>query len=147
MTNINQPITMDDDKQANPFNFQPEPGYHAANSFLNMFLDVFNKHIDMLVETRFNAMVENRRALHLMDQALETMIDQKIDRAVEQAMTEHEVNTDHWERHELEEITAHTQEGWVTKDQVQDIITEHVDEEIDRIDWDEKVKDVLREML
>jgi hypothetical protein len=39
------------------------------------------------------------------------------------------------------------QEGWVTKDQVQDIITEHVDEELDLIDWEEKVKDVLREML
>ena len=143
MTNINQPITMDDDKQSTP----PEPQHHVAHSWVNLFLEAVTKHIDMLVETKFNAMVENRRALHLMDQALETMIDQKIDRAVEQAMTEHEVNTDHWERHELEEITAHTQEGWVTKDQVQDIITEHVDEELDRIDWEEKVKDVLRDML
>lgn len=143
MTNINQPITMDDDKQSTP----PEPQHHVAHSWVNLFLEAVTKHIDMLVETKFNAMVENRRALHLMDQALETMIDQKIDRAVEQAMTEHEVNTDHWERHELEEITAHTQEGWVTMDQVQDIITEHVDEELDRIDWEEKVKDVLRDML
>jgi hypothetical protein len=30
---------------------------------------------------------------------------------------------------------------------VNDLITEHVDSELDLIDWEEKVKDVLREML
>ena len=154
MTNINQPITMDDSNQK----YMPEPGYQPANMFLNTFLEAFNKHIDMLVETKFNAMVENRRALHLMDQALETMIDQKIDRAVEQAMTEHENNNVHNDSDDIERIAAdaaretlnayaRTQEGWVTEDEVKDIITQHVDEEIDGIDWEEKVKDVIRDML
>ena len=154
MTNINQPITMDDDKQANPFNFQPEPGYHAANSFLNMFLDVFNKHIDMLVETKFNAMVENRRALTLMDEALERRINDKII----EAMAEHENDNVHNDSDDIERIAAdaardalkeyaRTQEGWVTEDEVKDIITQHVDEEIDGIDWDERVKDVIRDLL
>jgi len=149
MTNINQPITMDDDKQ---------PTHHVAHSFINLFLEAVTKHIDMLVETKFNAMVENRRALHLMDQALETMIDQKIDRAVEQAMTEHENNNVHNDSDDIERIAAdaaretlnayaRTQEGWVTEDEVKDIITQHVDEEIDGIDWEEKVKDVIRDML
>lgn len=154
MTNINQPITMDDSNQK----YMPEPGYQPANMFLNTFLEAFNKHIDMLVETKFNAMVENRRALHLMDQALETMIDQKIDRAVEQAVAEHEQNEDHLDSADIMNIAADQarvtlteyakrQEGWVTQDQVNDLITAHVDEELDLIDWEEKVKDVLREML
>ena len=42
---------------------------------------------------------------------------------------------------------AERQEGWVTKDQVNDLITEHVDEELDKLDWEERVKDVLRDML
>ena len=149
MTNINQPITMDDDKQ---------PTHHVAHSFINLFLEAVTKHIDMLVETKFNAMVENRRALTLMDQALETMIDQKIDRAVEQAMTEHENNNVHNDSDDIERIAAdaaretlnayaRTQEGWVTEDEVKDIITQHVDEEIDGIDWEDKVKDVIRDML
>jgi len=130
----------------------------VAHSFINLFLEAVTKHIDMLVETKFNAMVENRRALHLMDQALETMIDQKIDRAVEQAMTEHENNNVHNDSDDIERIAAdaaretlnayaRTQEGWVTEDEVKDIITQHVDEEIDGIDWEEKVKDVIRDML
>jgi hypothetical protein len=30
---------------------------------------------------------------------------------------------------------------------VNDLITEHVDEELDKLDWEERVKDVLRDML
>ena len=154
MTNINQPITMDDDKQSTP----PEPQHHVAHSFINLFLEAVTKHIDMLVETKFNAMVENRRTLALMDQALELMIAQRIETAVEQAITSHEDNEEHHTQETIEGIAADTaratlteyariQQGWVTEDEVKDIITQHVDEEIDGIDWEEKVKDVLREML
>lgn len=154
MTNINQPITMDDDKQPNP----PEPQHHVAHSFINLFLEAVTKHIDMLVETKFNAMVENRRALHLMDQTMYAMIDEKIETAVEVAILSHEDNVVHNDSDDVERIAAdaaretlkeyaRTQEGWVTEDEVKDIITQHVDEEIDGIDWEEKVKDVLREML
>lgn len=146
MTNINQPITMDDDKQTTP----PEPQHHVAHSWVNLFLEAVTKHIDMLVETKFNAMVENRRALHLMDQALELMIAQRIETAVEMAILSHEDNIERIAadaaRGTLKEY-ARTQEGWVTEDEVKDIITQHVDEEIDGIDWEEKVKDVLRDML
>lgn len=151
MTNNSNPmpITMDDSKQVDT---RPPSDLPALIS------SALALHINHLVETKFNAMLETRRALHLMDQALETLIDQKIDRAVEQAMTEHEVNTDHYSKDEVESISAdqaretlseyaERQEGWVTKDQVNDLITEHVDEELDRIDWEEKVKDVLRDML
>lgn len=149
-----QAITMDDSNQK----YMPEPGYQPANMFLNTFLEAFNKHIDMLVETKFQAMVENRRALYLMDQALETMIDEKIERKIDDAITSHEGRDAHFDHETIEQIAAdqaretlkeyaERQEGWVTKDQVNDLITEHVDEELDRIDWDEKVKDVLRDML
>lgn len=146
------PITMDD--KTTP----PESAHHVAHSFINVFLESVTKHIDMLVETKFNAMLDNRRTLALMDQALETMIDRKVENAVDVAITNHEDNNVHNDSDDIERIAADAardtlkeyaerQEGWVTKDQVNDLITEHVDEELDRIDWDEKVKDVLRDML
>ena len=151
--NLNDlPITMDDSTTP------PEPQHHVASSFIDVFLEAMTKHIDMLVETKFNAMVENRRALTLMDHALDIMIDEKIERKIDDAITHHEDNEEHHDLANIEQIAAdqaretlkeyaERQEGWVTKDQVQDIITEHVDEDLDRIDWDEKIKDVIRDML
>lgn len=144
------PITMDEDSN--------QPAHHVATSLINLFLESMTKHIDMLVETKFHAMVENRRALYLMDQALETMIDEKVENAVNAAITNHEDNAEHYGQADVEQMAAdtaretlkeyaRTQQGWVTEDEVKDIITTHVDEELDGIDWDERVKDVLREML
>jgi hypothetical protein len=149
--NLNDmPITMDE-PATNP-QYHPEP-LHAA-AFLAPFLDAFNKHIDMLVETRFNHLVQTRNTLALLDDSME----KKIEAMIENVILDHEISHGHWDKDEIEQIAAdqaretlseyaERQEGWVTKDQVQDIITEHVDEELDRIDWEEKVKDVLREML
>ena len=151
-TTQSMPITMDDSKPP------PASAHHVAHSFINVFLESVPKHIDMLVETKFNAMVDNRRTLALMDQALETMIDRKVENAVDVAINNHEVNNVHNDSDDVERIAsdaardtlkeyAERQKGWVTKDQVNDLITEHVDEELDRIDWEEKVKDVIRDML
>lgn len=153
------PITMED---------MPEEQRRAASnaSLLEIIVNTINTHIynevqsqmaaqvTLLVARAFNNVLEARNALKLMDDALEHRIDQKIT----QAIAEHENTEEHWSRESLEQIAAdqaretlseyaERQEGWVTKDQVKDIITEHVDEELEGIDWDEKVKDVLREML
>lgn len=146
--NTSMPITMDD--SATP-----------TNSHLHLLVSLIktvDAHINHLVEAKFNAMVENRRVLHLMDEELSRRIDAKIAATVVQAINDHEDNEEHHTQETIEQMAADTaretlkeyaerQEGWVTKDQVQDIITEHVDDELDGIDWDEKVKDVLREML
>lgn len=149
--NLNDmPITMDE--PATQPQHHPEP-LHAA-AFLAPFLDAFTKHIDMLVETRFNHLVETRNTLALLDVEMKKEIADMIETAIEH----HEARDAHFDRETIEGIAADTardtlseyaerQEGWVTKDQVQDIITEHVDEELDLIDWEEKVKDVLRDML
>jgi len=149
--NLNDmPITMDE--PATQPQYHPEP-LHAA-AFLAPFLDAFTKHIDMLVETRFNHLVETRNTLALLDDSME----KKIEAMIENVMDNHTQNYDHLDSDSVEEHAAdiaratlseyaERQEGWVTKDHVQDIITEHVDEELDLIDWEEKVKDVLREML
>lgn len=161
--NTSMPITMEG---------VPEQERREAsnNSLLEILVDTINTHIynevqaqlesqvTLLVTRAFNAMVENRRTLALMDQALETMIDQKIEAAVTVAIDRHEDNEAHNTQEDIEQMAADTaretlreyaerQEGWVTKDQVNDLITEHVDEELDRIDWEEKVKDVIRDML
>lgn len=144
--NLNDmPITMDEPQQ---------PAHAVHHTLIDTLLSQFTAHIDMLVETKFNAMLANRNALKLMDEEMFKRIEVMIENAVDT----HEGTVEHWSRDELEEIAADTaretlseyarkQEGWVTEDQVKDLITEHVDEEIDGIDWEEKVKDVLREML
>jgi hypothetical protein len=144
--NLNDmPITMDEPQQ---------PAHAVHHALIDTLLSQFTKHIDMLVETKFNAMLANRNALKLMDE----MLEKKIADLIIEAVAEHENSHEHLDEEHIEQIAADTardtlaeyaskQEGWVTVDQVNDLITEHVDGELDRIDWDEKVKDVLREML
>lgn len=151
--NTSMPITMDDKQTA-----LPQTPNLPSNHLLVALMETVDAYVNKLVETKFQAMVENRRTLALMDQALETMIDQKIEAAVTVAIDRHEDNEAHNTQEDIEQMAADTaretlreyaerQEGWVTKDQVNDLITEHVDEELDRIDWEEKVKDVIRDML
>ena len=144
--NLNDmPITMDEPQQ---------PAHAVHPALIETLLSQFTKHIDMLVETKFHAMLANRNALTLMDDEMY----KRIETMIENRMIDHEGSTEHHDHENIEQIAADTaratlaeyarkQEGWVTEDQVKDIITEHVDEELDNIDWDEKVKDVLRDML
>jgi len=148
--NLNDmPITMDD-PATNPHT----PSHAVAHSLIDALLSQFTAHIDMLVETKFNALVQNRNALVLLDDQMLRQIENMIDNAV----NAHEGSHEHLDEAHIEQTAADTardtlkeyaerQEGWVTKDQVNDLITEHVDEELDLIDWEEKVKDVLRDML
>ena len=144
--NLNDtPITMD----------EPQQPTHAVHpTIMDALLNQFTMHIDMLVDTKFNAMLANRNALKLMDEEMHKRIETMIDYAI----TEHEGSSEHHDHENIEQIAADTaratlseyarkQEGWVTEDQVKDIVTQHVDEELDNLDWDEKVKDVLRDML
>ena len=173
MTNATQPaqpmlITMDDSTTPPEPNQDTTPQnadrlFKAITATMQTFInfevqEAIRSNVERLVQRKFDEMMENRRALHLMDQALETMIDQKVEAAVNAAIDLHEATADHYSKNEIEGIAAdqaretlseyaERQEGWVTKDQVNDLITEHVDEELDGIDWEEKVKDVIREML
>jgi hypothetical protein len=144
--NLNDmPITMDEPQQ---------PAHAVHPALIETLLSQFTKHIDMLVDTKFNAMLANRNALKLMDEEMHKQIEAMI----ENRMADHEGSSDHLDEANVEQLAADTaretlkeyarkQEGWVTEDQVNDLITEHVDSELDSIDWDEKVKDVLRDML
>jgi hypothetical protein len=144
--NLNDmPITMDEPQQ---------PAHAVHHTLIDALLSQFTAHIDMLVETKFHAMLANRNALKLMDEEMHKQIEAMI----ENRMLDHEGSSDHLDEANVEQLAADTaretlkeyastQEGWVTKDQVQDIITEQMDEEIDGIDWDEKVKDAIRNLL
>jgi hypothetical protein len=148
--NLNDmPITMDD-PATNPHT----PPHAVHPTLIDTLLSQFTAHIDMLVETKFYALVQTRNTLTLLDVEMKKEIADMIETAIES----HEGRDAHFDRETIEEISAdqaretlseyaERQEGWVTKDQVNDLITEHVDEELDRIDWEEKVKDVLRDML
>ena len=52
------PITMEETAPTN------EPEHHVPPSLINVFLSAFEKHIDMLVETKFHAMLQNRQGSH-----------------------------------------------------------------------------------
>jgi hypothetical protein len=144
--NLNDmPITMAEPQQ---------PAHAVHHTLIDALLNQFTMHIDMLVETKFHAMLANRNALKLMDEELH----KRIETMIENRMLDHEGSSDHLDEANVEQLAAdtaretlaeyaRTQKGWVTEDQVKDIITQHVDEELDNLDWDEKVKDVLREML
>jgi hypothetical protein len=144
--NLNDtPITMDEPQQ---------PAHAVHHALIDALLSQFTAHIDMLVETKFNAMLTNRNVLKLMDEEMHKQIEVMIDYAI----TEHEGSSDHLDEANVEQTAADTaratlaeyaskQEGWVTSDQVNDLITERVDEELDMVDWDEKVKDAIRNML
>jgi hypothetical protein len=147
--------------QTNPTPTASEPskenkllGFIMMENLMTTFANQIEQIVDMRVEAKFNAMVENKRALSLMDDALEYRIEQKIIVAI----AEHENHEAHYDRASIDQFAAdqaretlteyaERQEGWVTKDQVNDLITEHVDEELDKLDWEERVKDVLRDML
>jgi uncharacterized membrane-anchored protein YjiN (DUF445 family) len=159
--NLNDmPITMDEPTPT------PDPQEESASRLFHMLTQTMAAYVRSeirmglqnavakLVEDRFDELVTNRNALKLMDEELHKRIEVMIDYAI----TEHEGSSDHLDSDTVEVHAAATaretlaeyarkQEGWVTEDQVKDIITQHVDEEIDGIDWEEKVKDVLREML
>ena len=152
--NLNDmPITMDEPTTQAPNN-PPQPTHAVHHTLIDTLLSQFTAHIDMLVETKFNALVKNRNALALLDVAMKIQV---VD-LITEAMDHHESSNTHLDKDDIEQLAAdqaretlseyaERQEGWVTKDQVNDLITEHVDAELDMIDWDEKVKDVLRDML
>ena len=124
------------------------------NGAMGAFMERVEDLINMKVEAKLQDLIDNRNVLQLMDEAMTL----RVEAIVENAMNHHEIGQDHWAKGAIEEIAAdqaretlseyaRRQEGWVTKDQVHDLITEVVDEELDKIDWEERVKDVLREML
>ena len=159
--NLNDmPITMDEPAST------PDPQAESASRLFHALTQTMaayvRREIHMglqnvvakLVEDRFDELVTNRNTLKLMDEEM----FKRIGDMIENAITEHEGSSDHLDEANVEQLAADTaretlkdyaskQEGWVTKDQVNDLITEHVDEEIDGIDWDERVKEALRNLL
>jgi uncharacterized membrane protein YheB (UPF0754 family) len=159
--NLNDmPITMDEPAST------PDPQAESASRLFHALTQTMaayvRREIHMglqnvvakLVEDRFDELVTNRNTLKLMDEEMFKRIGDMIENAIDA----HEADQDHPDTAVVEQLAADTaretlkdyaskQEGWVTKDQVNDLITEHVDEEIDGIDWDERVKEALRNLL
>ena len=124
------------------------------HNVMNSFMEQIEQVIALKVEAKLQDILTSRNTLQLMD---ETMM-LRIEAMVENAMDHHTQNYEHHDSDDLENLAAdkaretmkeyaEREEGWVTQDRVNDIVTERIDEEIDAIDWDERVKEVLREML
>jgi len=159
--NLNDmPITMDEPTPApDPHEASASRLFHALTQTMAAYVRSeialgLQNAVEKLVEDRFDELVNNRNALKLMDEEMYKRIEIMIDNATDY----HLQNYVHNDSDDVERIAAdtaretlkeyaRTQEGWVTEDQVNDLITTHVDEELDNIDWDEKVKDAIRNML
>ncbi len=153
--NLNDmPITMAE--PATPT--KPTPNQTMAfvlmHNVMNAFMEQMEQVIAIKVANALDELLANRNALKLMDEEMHKQIETMI----ENRMLDHEGSSDHLDEANVEQLAADTaretlkeyastQEGWVTTDQVQDIITEQMDEELDNIDWDEKVTDAIRNLL
>jgi len=122
------PITMEDTTP------EQEHEHHVALPLINMLLATFEKHIDMLVETKFHAMMQNRQALTLLDDALAD----KIEAMVKDAIEEHESDYAHPSDEDIENEVDHHLEHFVRQGS-HEFITER--------QLSEKVSDVLDEIL
>ncbi len=104
------PITMHEDDaqpQQTPL-FDP----NLLNFYTAKLYEQLYSHIERLVERRFNQLVDNTKALSLMDEELKNTITELIDDAI----SNHENNYDH--------------DSFTTADNVSDQITDEVDTHI-----------------
>lgn len=122
------PITMEETAPTN------EPEHHVPPSLINVFLSAFEKHIDMLVETKFHAMLQNRQALTLLDEALAD----KIEAMMVEAIGKHEYSCSHPSDEDVESEVSQHLEHFVRQGS-HEFITER--------QLSEKVSDVLVEIL
>lgn len=118
-------VTMQDAKEAT----KEDP---AMPALMHVLLAAFEKHVDMLVETRFAALVESHKTLALMDDGMKTAISLMIDEAIEN----HEAEQDHWTEEQLDHNTEAFMDSWARNN---DYITEN--------QLAEKVGDVLDDVL
>lgn len=120
------PITMEEPEH--------DTGHHVPPTFVDIFLKAVTQHIDMLVETKFNAMIQNRMALTLLDDALAD----KIEAMIETAIDNHDTDRAHPSDDDIESEVNHLLEHFVRQGS-HEFITER--------QLSAKVSDVLDEIL
>ncbi len=129
------PITMEDGPAP-----EPEVEHHVALPLINMLLATFEKHIDMLVETKFAQLVQNHKTLSLMDDVLED----KISNMIAEVLEAHENDCAHPSDEDIEnEVDQHLEHfvrqgshAFITERQlsekVGDVLVEILDDRINQ---------------
>lgn len=129
-------ITMDEPTQAQTQT--PEAEHHVPPALVNVLLAAFEKHIDMLVETKFAQLVQNHKTLALMDENMKDAITEMIDDAIETALDGH---TDDYTHHSEGDIES------TVSDHFDYLIRQGSHELVTTRELSEKVGDVLDEIL
>jgi hypothetical protein len=130
----------------------PQEPKDVANDLLQNILAVLVKHIDARVESKVNEIFQSHATMSLIDERTKEMLKDLVDESI----NEHESDNEHLTNDDIVETIAthiaHTDftpqvqsavsdilsDGdYVTEDRVVDIVT-------DEIDFEEKVKEVLR---
>ena len=122
-----------------------------AVTLLTKLLAVFNEHIDQQVEAKVNQIMQSHATMALIDEKTE----ERIKEIAKDLMDEHESDYEHHSTDDISDTVAtyvnHTDWSGVIRRSVEEIISdgdypteERVQEMMDDIDLEEKVKDVLR---
>lgn len=127
------------------------PAVNPTRDFINTLIDQFSLHIEGLVERKVNAIFESHATLTLISDATEFRLKEM----VKEMMEEHEGDYEH---HSVDDIVdtvathiAHHDFSDTIRRSVEEIMSdgdyateERVQEMIDDVDHEEKVKEVLR---
>lgn len=113
-------------------------GHHA----LDAIIQLLSEHIDMLVETKFNQLVANTKALSLMDEELKNTITELIDDAISVHNDKYDhddfVTTNHVSNQindetdeQIDHYLRHARHNLVTEDKVAELVRDALDEQLD----------------
>lgn len=127
------------------------PAVNPTRDFINTLIDQFSIHIEGIVERKVNEIMENHGSLRFIDDAFADRIREIADEAI----TEHEQDHDHESRDDISDTVATHIAHYNFDDQirrsVEEILSdgdyateERVEEMIGEHDFEESVKEVLR---
>ena len=129
----------------------PQEPKDVANDLLQNMLAVLVKHIDARVESKVQQIFESHATMALIDEKTKDLLEEMID----EKLTEHVGDYDHESRDDISDTVAthiaHTNFDDQIRRSVEEIISdgdyateERVQEMIDEHDFEESVKEVLR---
>lgn len=137
----------------NPTPATPNELLSENHNLLYKLLQVIENHVNELVEKKVNDIMQSHATMRLIDEKTEQLMRNIADEAV----TEHEHDNDHPTNDDVSDQiathVAHIDFSDNIRRSVEEIISdgdypteERVEEMIDDIDFDEKVKEVLRNL-
>jgi PHD/YefM family antitoxin component YafN of YafNO toxin-antitoxin module len=132
------------------------------NTLFAQILDAINTHIDKRVEEKVNQIMESHKTMMLLDENIETRMRVIANEVAGEAIVVHEQDYEHNTEDEIHDIAVNAQQNvdltsmvertvnqilqdddYATKEDASEIAQDKVDD----IDWQEKVKEAMQEIM